>query len=101
MNKVIKFKDGFSWLQLTPRQALKLYATNQFGMYAIFEQDESESLLESIEEVTECLEQGTPICLELGRIIKPKRESWFHKADKILSEGYWYAKISDIKFDIV
>jgi len=26
------------------------------------------------------------------------KPSWFHKADKILKGGYWYAKISDIKF---
>jgi|TARA_R110000787_G_scaffold277861_1_gene387392 hypothetical protein len=24
-------------------------------------------------------------------------KAWFHKAEKILSGGYWYAKIADIK----
>ena len=24
-------------------------------------------------------------------------QPWFHKADKIKKDGYWYAKISDIK----
>jgi soluble cytochrome b562 len=27
-----------------------------------------------------------------------QRERWFHKADKKLIKGYWYAKITDIKF---
>ena len=105
MDEIIELREeleslGPQW-NLTGKVDRMKKMLDQFGMYAIFENDESESLLESIEEVTECLEQDTPICLELGRIIKPKREPWFHKADKILSEGYWYAKISDIKFGIV
>ena len=38
----------------------------------------------------------------LNRLIKHLEETdgkpyWFHKADKIKKDGYWYAKISDIK----
>lgn len=32
--------------------------------------------------------------LEHTEDVKPP---WFHKADKILKNGYWYVKISDIK----
>lgn len=27
-----------------------------------------------------------------------QNSSWFHQADKVLINGFWYAKISDIKF---
>ncbi len=30
-----------------------------------------------------------------------QREPWFHKADKVCIEGYWYVKVTDIKFGSV
>tara|TARA_R110000868_G_scaffold9795_1_gene48204 strand:- start:7446 stop:7748 length:303 start_codon:yes stop_codon:yes gene_type:complete len=100
MEKIIKFKDGFSWLVLTPEQALKSLSNNCFSLYAIFD-DETESLIESLDELAEAMEQGTPVGIELGFLEKTKAEPWFYKADKILKGGYWYAKISDIKFGSV
>jgi hypothetical protein len=35
--------------------------------------------------------------LNITYILQREEKPWFHKAEKILSGGYWYAKIADIK----
>ncbi len=30
-------------------------------------------------------------------LVEEEATNWFHEADKILSGGYWYAKITDIE----
>tara|TARA_R110000782_G_scaffold96183_2_gene180636 strand:- start:4701 stop:4955 length:255 start_codon:yes stop_codon:yes gene_type:complete len=34
-------------------------------------------------------------------LVEEEATPWFHKADKILSGGYWYAKITDLKLGSV
>ena len=66
-----------------------------FSLYAIFD-DDSESLLESLDEIVEAFDMGVDVGIEIGHIKKPKVGTWFHKAEKILKDGHWYAKITDI-----
>lgn len=96
MSKLITFKDGFAWLDVTDhasRYPYKLFES-EMELYTLHD-DDSESLIESVEELQEALSLGLRIGLEVGHI-RPK-ESWWSKADKILQDGFWYIKSADIK----
>ena len=96
--EIIKFKDGYSWLPLNYSEAIKIFKSNSnINMYAIFE-DETESLVTSVGEILECLEMKVPVCIELGFTKEKPVKNWFHEADKLLKDGFWYVKISDVKF---
>ena len=91
-NKLITLKDGFNWYKLNEVQAYKCWNESVFEIYAVFD-DETESLLESLEEIKEAFEQNTAVCMAVGQA-KPK--PWFHQAKKTLISGHWYVKVSDI-----
>jgi hypothetical protein len=57
-------KDGFVYLLVTDK-AKEVYASRVFELYALHE-DESESLIESHEQLTEALEQGLEIGISIG-----------------------------------
>lgn len=86
-------RDDFVWLDVTSE--IKNGELPSKELYAVYD-DDSESLLESTEEVNEALEIGVRICIEVGHIPK-QNNKWFHSADKILKDGYWYVKINDLK----
>jgi len=104
MKNVIITDDNFVWMDITPQLRTKIKEVIEVwlnhSIYALHE-DGSESLLESHEEVEEALNLGLKIGMEVGYLPKPKsvfKDTWFKDADKILKDGYWYAKINDIKF---
>ena len=104
MKNVIITDDNFVWMDITPQLRTKIKEVIEIwlnhSIYALHE-DGSESLLESHEEVEEALNLGLKIGMEVGYLPKPKsvfKDTWFKDADKILKDGYWYAKINDIKF---
>jgi len=68
------------------------------GVYALHE-DESESLLESAEELAEALKLGLRIVQEVGYMPRKQKRKWFYSADKELIDGYWYVKVADIEFN--
>jgi hypothetical protein len=57
-------KDGFVYLLVTDK-AKDVYASGVFELYALHE-DESESLIESHEQLNEALEQGLHIGIGVG-----------------------------------
>ena len=66
-------------------------------LFAVDQEDESESLLESNDEIDEALKLGMRVCIEGGHLPKkyhPKK-TW-KDTDKELINGYWYVKIADI-----
>ena len=60
-------KTGFVWLELTNEQAVLCIVSSLFEVYARFD-DESETLVETLEEYTELSEVGIPFYLEVGHI---------------------------------
>ena len=57
-------KDGFVYLLVTDK-AKDVYASGVFELYALYE-DDSESLIESHEQLNEALEQGLDIVIGAG-----------------------------------
>lgn len=60
-------KEGFVWLELTNEQAVLCIVSGLFEVYARFD-DESETLVETLEEYIELSEVGIPFYLEVGHI---------------------------------
>ena len=88
-------KDNFIWKEVS-HSAIDLFRANAVELFAVHH-DESESLLESEEEINFCVENNIPICIEVGKLPKKYTDacSW-NKSEKKLIDNYWYVKISDI-----
>ena len=97
-----KTKDNFVWLDITDRcnkgEIDSLMQWNE--LYAVFD-DDSETLLESMEEIEEALRLDLRVCIEVGYLPKEIKQKWWHKADKKIINGYFYVKYNDIKFGSV
>jgi hypothetical protein len=95
--------DNFVWLDVTEqckngeKAIQELWLANE--LYAVHD-DDSESLLESMDEIQEAIRLHLKICIEVGFI--PQQETklrgWYNKAKKIVHSGYVYVKYNDIKF---
>lgn len=92
MSRLYTTKDNFSWWIVTDK-AEKIFKADSIPLYVIYE-DESESLIESIEELQEAINLNLPIGMELG-YIKPKPSLW-EKCERVLRNGHWYVKLSDV-----
>ena len=86
-------KDKFSWWIVTDK-ADKIFESGSIPLYVIYE-DESESLIESIDELHEAINLNLPIAMELG-FIKEERPSLWDKCERVLKNGHWYVKRSDV-----
>lgn len=90
--------DGFVWLDVTERikkatsESLETL-WNAHELFAIHD-DDSESLLESHEEIDEALWLGLKIGIEVGHL--PKRNDWWSKTEKITQGGYVYLRAKDL-----
>ena len=60
-------KTGFVWLELTSEQAVLCIISGLFEVYVRFN-DESESLVETLEDFIDLREEGWPFYLEVGHI---------------------------------
>ena len=60
-------KTGFVWLELTNEQAILCIASDLFDVYTRFD-DESESLVETLEDFIDLKEEGQSFYLEVGYI---------------------------------
>lgn len=86
-------KDKFSWWIVTDK-AHMIFKTESIPLYVIYE-DDSESLIESIDELQEAINLNLPIAMELG-YIKEERPSLWDKCERVLKNGHWYVKLSDV-----
>ena len=101
-----KTKDNFVWLDITDRcnkgekTIQELWLSQE--LYAVFD-DDSDTLLESVEELEEALRLELRICIEVGYLPEETKQKprWWHKADKKIINGYFYVKYNDIKFGSV
>ncbi|MHA1290929.1 MAG: hypothetical protein ACTSPB_26390 [Candidatus Thorarchaeota archaeon] len=105
MSKVIVTRDNFIWKDVTaevdnsrgfPTPHRQWYL--DMGVYALHE-DESDTLLESEEELKEALKLGLRVVQEVGYMPRKQKRKWFFSADKQLIDGYWYVKIADLDFE--
>lgn len=88
-NRLIQVNDGFYWWDLTDK-AEELYTTLE--LYVLFD-DDSESLIESMEEIKEAKANNLRIAMEVGYVgVRP--DLWT-KCQRYLRKGHWYIKLSD------
>ena len=91
-------KDNFVWLDVTKQLTKSPKAWVENEIYAVHD-DESESLLESIEEVIEAINLGLRLCIEGGYLpsTHTPQKTWWHKAQKVVKDGYVYVRWADVK----
>ena len=57
-------KDGFVWLPISEEQAIKIFNNETKGIYVLCD-NEAYWLIESIEEITEAIQNGCQVCLNV------------------------------------
>jgi hypothetical protein len=68
---LIVFSDGFVWKILSNEKAYKIWVSAEnedFELYKVRVDDESESLIESLEDLQDALKQGHYVCIEVGKL---------------------------------
>lgn len=68
---LIVFSDGFVWKRLFNEKAYKIWVSAEnedFELYKIRIDDESESLIESLEDLQDAFKQGHYVCIEVGKL---------------------------------
>tara|TARA_R100000951_G_scaffold97964_1_gene87786 strand:+ start:136 stop:441 length:306 start_codon:yes stop_codon:yes gene_type:complete len=94
-------EDKFVWLDLTDKLINgEKWKWLGHELYAVFD-DDSEELLESEDEVDEALKLGLKVCMEVGFLEPEQKQRWWHKAEKIKVNGYFFVKYNDIRFGSV
>ena len=77
----IKIVDDFVWLLITDK-AKEVYQSGLFdgSIYALYDDDSETEFCETYEDLTDALERGLEIAVELGFINKPepKKVEWFN-----------------------
>lgn len=96
-------KDGFVWLDVTERMKYGKKKREEVWLaheLFVVHDDDSESLIESHDEIDEALKLGLRICIEVGLLPKPKPtaiQNW-QEVDKRIINGHWWVKYGDQKF---
>lgn len=68
---LIVFSDGFVWKRLSNEKAYKIWVSAEnedFELYKVRVDDESESLIESLEDLQDTFKQGHHVCIEVGKL---------------------------------
>lgn len=68
---LIVFSDGFVWKILSNEKAYKIWVSAEnedFELYKVRVDDESESLIESLEDLQDTFKQGHYVCIEVGKL---------------------------------
>jgi hypothetical protein len=96
-------KDRFVWLDVTEqmKQGEKKREEIWLGheLYVIHD-DDTDSLIESHDEIDEALKLGLKIGIEVGYLPKSvsSKTQWWSQANKKIIDGHWWVKLTDIKF---
>lgn len=70
-DSLIVFSDGFVWKRLSNEKAYKIWVSAEnedFELYKVRVDDESESLIESLEDLQDAFKQGHYVCIEVGKL---------------------------------
>lgn len=68
---LIVFSDGFVWKKIIQRKAYKIWVSAEnedFELYKVRVDDESESLIESLEDLQDAFKQDHHVCIEVGKL---------------------------------
>lgn len=68
---LIVFSDGFVWKRLSNEKAYKIWVSAEnedFELYKVRVDDESESLIENLEDLQDAFKQGHYVCIEVGKL---------------------------------
>lgn len=68
---LIVFSDGFVWKRLSNEKAYKIWVSAEnedFELYKVRVDDESESLIESLEDLQDAFKQDHHVCIEVGKL---------------------------------
>ena len=68
---LIVFSDGFVWKILSNEKAYKIWVSAEnedFELYKVRVDDESESSIESLEDLQDAFKQGHYVCIEVGKL---------------------------------
>lgn len=96
-------EDKFVWLDVTDQMKYgnKVRETlwNAHELFVIYD-DDTESMVESHDEIDEALRLGLKIGIEVGHLPKEvsSKTRWWNTAEKKIIGGYWWVKLADIKF---
>jgi hypothetical protein len=66
---LIQYKDGYTFKDVTEK-AKEVFNTGLFELYRVNKEEETEALIETIEDLNEALEKGCTIAIEVGYINK-------------------------------
>tara|TARA_R100001244_G_scaffold101776_2_gene75881 strand:+ start:357 stop:647 length:291 start_codon:yes stop_codon:yes gene_type:complete len=89
-------KNNFAWLDVTKqckRTLRQKELWNTHELYAV--NGDEDNLIEKIEDISKCLISEVKICIPVGRLPK-KNIGSFTDTEKVLIDGFWYVKMSDI-----
>lgn len=64
---LIQFKDGYTFKDVT-NKAKEIFNSDLFPIYRVNQEEETEGLIETIEELNKALERGETIYIEIGYI---------------------------------
>lgn len=70
-DNLIIFSDRFVWKRLSNEKAYKIWVSEEneyFELYKVRVDDESESLIESLEDLQDAFKQGHYVCIEVGKL---------------------------------
>jgi hypothetical protein len=90
-SNMIRFRNGLCWWKVTDK-AQKIFLTDSIKMYIVYG-DETTSLVDSMDVLEEAIAIGLDIALFLG--YEPAPNIWT-KCKRILNQGHWYVKLSDV-----
>ena len=93
-------KDNFVWLDVTDRMKYGKKKREEVWLaheLFIVHDDDSESIIESHDEIDEALKLGLRIGIEVGHLPKPQIQNW-QEVDKRIIDGHWWVKFGSQKF---
>ena len=91
ISKLRKFKDGLCWWLVT-EDATKIFNSDAIDLYVLYD-DDTISLIHNIEELGEAIRLKIDIGMRIG--YEPTPNLW-SKCKRILNQGHWYVKLSDV-----
>ena len=87
-------KDNFVWLDVTDRMKYGKKKREEVWLaheLFVVHDDDSESIIESHDEIDEALKLGLRIGIEVGHLPKPQIQNW-QEVDKRIIDGHWWVK---------
>lgn len=108
-DNLIIFSDGFVWKRLSNEKAYRIWASadnEEFELYKVRVEDESESLIETLEDLQDAMYQGYYICIEVGKLPYSVSPTYIRNLQEMSAEAV--EKLTELKdcsredaFDII